>query len=58
MAKSIKKEESEELVIDTETQETAEVIFLRKILQIQEEGGWGKHLHAVINERINELKGE
>lgn len=56
MAKVVKKEELNEDVIAVS--ETEEIVFLRKILQIQDEGGWGKHLHSVINERINQLKGE
>lgn len=61
MAKSIKKEEPLEESIDSEiviTPESDEILFLRKLMQIQEDGGWGKHLHSVINERINQLKGE
>ena len=61
MAKSIKKEEPLEESIDSEiviTPESDEIVFLRKLMQIQEDGGWGRHLHSVINERINQLKGE
>lgn len=29
--------------------------FLRRILQIQEEGGWGNHLHPIIKERLKQL---
>lgn len=61
MAKSIKKEEPLEESIDSEiviTPESDEIVFLRKLMQIQEDGGWGRHLHSVINERINKLKGE
>lgn len=61
MARSIKKEEPLEESIDSEiviTPESDEIVFLRKLMQIQEDGGWGRHLHSVINERINQLKGE
>lgn len=61
MAKSIQKEEPLEESIDSEiviTPESDEIVFLRKLMQIQEYGGWGRHLHSVINERINQLKGE
>ena len=59
MAKAVKKEELLDESINPEiTPETDEVVFLRKLMQIQEDGGWGKHLHSVINERINQLKGE
>jgi len=61
MARSIKKEEPLEESIDSEiviTPESDEIVFLRKLMQIQEDGGWGRHLHSVINERINKLKGE
>jgi len=61
MAKPVKKEEVLDEPINSEievTPETDEVVFLRKLMQIQEDGGWGRHLHSVINERINKLKGE
>lgn len=32
-----------------------EKTFLLRILQIQEEGGFGKHLHDIIYERIKQL---
>lgn len=35
--------------------ESEEILFLRRILQIQDDGGWGKHLHAIIYDRIKEL---
>ncbi len=33
-----------------------EVLFLKKILHIQHNGGFGRHLDFLINERIKELK--
>jgi len=33
-----------------------EIQFLERLLHIQHSGGWGKHLDAVINERIKLLK--
>lgn len=42
--------------VTEEKPDTDEVLFLRRILQIQEEGGFGKHLHDLINERIKSLK--
>ena len=36
--------------------ETAEILFLRKILKIQHEGCFGRHLDTIINDRIKELK--
>ncbi len=38
-----------------EKPESDEVRFLKKILHIQEVGGFGKHLHGIINDRIKEL---
>ena len=38
--------------------ESDEILFLKRLLFIQNSGGWGKHLDGVINERINELKGK
>lgn len=38
--------------------ESSEILFLKKLLEIQHNGGWGRHLDGVINERINELKGK
>lgn len=68
MAKTVKEKASsilnneppsgEAISVEEVVPETDEVIFLRKIMQIQDDGGWGKHLHSVINERINQLKGE
>lgn len=39
-----------------EEKESDEILFLRNLLAIQDNGGWGKHLHPVILERINYLK--
>lgn len=39
-----------------EKPDTDEILFLRKILQIQEEGCFGRHLNTLINDRIKELK--
>ena len=39
-----------------EEPETDEIRFLKGILDIQETGGWGRHLHDLINERIKQLK--
>ena len=39
-----------------EVVETDEVSFLKRILLIQHNGGWGRHLDGVINERIDALK--
>jgi hypothetical protein len=39
-----------------EKPDTDEILFLKRIMQIQEEGGFGKHLHDIINERIKSLK--
>lgn len=36
--------------------ESDEILFLRTILEIQDNGGWGKNLHPIINDRINYLK--
>ena len=36
--------------------DSEEVVFLRRVLQIQREGGFGRHLDVLINDRINELK--
>lgn len=33
-----------------------EVEFLERILSIQDNGGWGKHLHPVIKERIKNIQ--
>lgn len=42
--------------VKKEKPDTDEILFLKRILQIQEEGGFGKHLHDIINERIKSLK--
>jgi hypothetical protein len=57
MAKATKVTEDQlpKVVTIEEKQESEEVLFLRKLLQIQDEGCWGKHLHEIINERINKL---
>lgn len=34
---------------------SSEIEFLKKILQIQHEGCWGHHLDTVIKDRINQL---
>ena len=39
-----------------EKPESDEILFLRRILQIQNEGGFGRHLNGIINERIKSLK--
>jgi len=39
-----------------EIHDTDEVLFLKKLLEVQEKGGWGRNLHPLINDRINELK--
>lgn len=39
-----------------EEKECDEILFLRRILRIQEEGGFGRHLNDLINGRIKELK--
>lgn len=43
-------------IIVVEDKECDEVLFLRRILRIQEEGGFGRHLNDLINDRIKELK--
>jgi len=35
----------------------SEVDFLKKIINIQDEGCFGKHLHTIIGSRISELEG-
>lgn len=37
-------------------EDTDEIRFLKNILHIQENGGFGRHLHGIINERIKELQ--
>lgn len=39
-----------------EDKESDEILFLRRILRIQDEGGFGRHLNDLINDRIKELK--
>jgi hypothetical protein len=39
-----------------EVVESGEISFLRKILSIQHEGGWGSHLDDIIYARIASLK--
>jgi hypothetical protein len=39
-----------------ETKDTDEVAFLKRIYAIQNEGGFGRHLNDLLNERIKELK--
>lgn len=48
----------EQIVCENEIQisETDEILFLRKILDIQQSGCFGRHLDQLINERIKELK--
>lgn len=36
--------------------ETDEILFLRKILKIQSEGCFGRHLDKLINDKIKDLK--
>jgi len=43
-------------VFITEKPDTDEVIFLKQILHIQEVGGFGRHLHEFIKDRIKSLK--
>ncbi len=38
-----------------EKPDSDEVRFLKQILHIQEVGGFGKHLHGIINDRIKSL---
>lgn len=45
-----------EIDLAADTLESEEIIFLRKILKIQEEGCFGRHLNQLIYERIKELK--
>lgn len=45
------------VVINTEISDTDEIVFLRRILQIQQEGCFGKHLDQLIYQRIKQLKG-
>lgn len=40
----------------TSKADTPEILFLRKILQIQEEGCFGRHLNQLIYDRIKELQ--
>lgn len=40
-----------------ESGESDEIRFLRHLLQLQHNGGWGHHLDAPIHNRIAELKG-
>lgn len=35
---------------------TDEIVFLRRVLDIQREGGFGRHLDVLINDRIKSLK--
>jgi hypothetical protein len=46
-----------EIPIQEEKPESDEVVFLRRILHIQHDGGFGRHLDEIINERIKELNG-
>lgn len=39
-----------------EIKEADEVSFLFSILEFQENGGWGKHLHPMIKARIEHLR--
>lgn len=56
MAKAVKQtEEALPENIEEVKPESEEVLFLRRLLEIQDNGGWGKHLHGIINERISEL---
>lgn len=48
----------EDKVEVVEEVQSDEISFLKRLLDIQHSGGWGKHLDGVINERINELKGK
>ncbi len=61
MAKTTKKTEEEipEVVEVPKVKEDAplsEVDFLKRIYTIQNEGGFGKHLNAELEERINQLE--
>lgn len=48
----------EDKVEIVEEVQSDEISFLKKLLDIQHSGGWGRHLDDVINERINSLKGK
>lgn len=39
-----------------EEKESDEILFLRRVLKIQDDGGFGRHLNEIINERIKALK--
>lgn len=61
MAKTTKKTEEEipEVVEVPKVKEDAplsEVDFLKRIYTIQNEGGFGKHINAELEERINQLE--
>lgn len=47
------KKESPNQVLDTESDE---IRFLRTVLRVQNEGGFGTHLNGLVNERIEKLK--
>lgn len=38
-----------------EPKDETEIEFLQRILWIQEDGGFGRHLHTIINDRIKSL---
>lgn len=46
----------ETVVEETEIKESDEILFLRSVLQKQHDGGFGRHLDEMINNRIKELK--
>ena len=61
MAKTTKKTEEEipevgEVPKVKEDAPLSEVDFLKRIYTIQNEGGFGKHLNAELEERINQLE--
>lgn len=45
-------------IVVEEKPESDEVLFLQNILQIQRNGGFGRHLDGIINDRIKTLKGK
>ena len=51
MAKGTKKEETQEVIL------TSEVDFLKTILRVQKDGGFGNHLNDLILERVKEIEG-
>ena len=49
-------EQSANQVYNEPKPDTDEVLFLKQILEIQEQGGFGKHLHDLIYDRIKSLQ--